>query len=65
MEDIAIQEAYPQLDGRNMTMILSPDKKAPKTLKAKASEQDSESVVTKPRSIYAENEKTHVFSKAV
>ena len=27
MEDIAIQ-AYPQLDGRNMTMILSPDKKA-------------------------------------
>ena len=45
MEDIAIQEAYPQLDGRNMTMILSPDKKAIENIrKAKASEQDSESV---------------------
>ena len=44
MEDIAIQEAYPQLDGRNMTMILSPDKKAIENIrKAKASEQDSES----------------------
>ncbi|GIS56029.1 MAG: hypothetical protein Ct9H90mP30_7140 [Actinomycetota bacterium] len=31
MEDIAIQEAYPQLDGRNMTMILSPERKQSKT----------------------------------
>ena len=45
MEDIAIQEAYPQLDGRNIKMILSPDKKAIKNIrKAKESEQDSESV---------------------
>lgn len=44
MEDIAIQEAYPQLEGRNMTMILSPDKKAIENIrKARASEQDSES----------------------
>ncbi len=44
MEDIAILEAYPQLDGRNMTMILGPDKKAMASLrKAKAQQQKDES----------------------
>ena len=44
MEDIATLEAYPQLEGRNMTMILSPDKKAIENIrKAKASEQSRES----------------------
>ncbi|MEG3585950.1 MAG: translation initiation factor IF-3 [Actinomycetota bacterium] len=44
MEDIAVQESYPQLDGRNMVMVLSPDKKAIENLrKAKAqSEKDNE-----------------------
>jgi len=40
MEDIAILEAYPQLDGRNMTMVLGPDKKALANLrKAKEKQQ--------------------------
>ena len=44
MEDIATLEAYPQLEGRNMTMILSPYKKAIENIrKAKASEQSRES----------------------
>ncbi|MCH1512811.1 MAG: translation initiation factor IF-3 [Acidimicrobiales bacterium] len=44
MEDIAILEAYPQLDGRNMTMILGPDKKAMASLrKAKVQQQRDES----------------------
>ena len=33
MEDIAKVEAYPRLDGRNMTMVLGPDKKAIEALK--------------------------------
>ena len=33
VEDIAKVEAYPRLDGRNMTMVLGPDKKAIEALK--------------------------------
>jgi len=33
VEDIAKIEAYPRLDGRNMTMVLGPDKKAIEALK--------------------------------
>lgn len=33
MDDIAKLEAYPRLDGRNMTMVLGPDKKALEALK--------------------------------
>jgi translation initiation factor IF-3 len=33
MNDIAKVEAYPRLDGRNMTMVLGPDKKAIEALK--------------------------------
>jgi translation initiation factor IF-3 len=33
MDDIAKVEAYPRLDGRNMTMVLGPDKKAIEALK--------------------------------
>jgi hypothetical protein len=43
MEDIAILEAYPQLEGRNMTMILSPDKKAIENIRKAKTQQDSES----------------------
>lgn len=39
MEDIAVQESYPQLDGRNMIMVLSPDKKAIESIK-KAKERN-------------------------
>ena len=40
VEDIAKVEAYPRLDGRNMTMVLAPDKKAIEALKkARAQEQ--------------------------
>ncbi|HJM28856.1 MAG: translation initiation factor IF-3 [Acidimicrobiales bacterium] len=40
MEDISVQESYPQLEGRNMTMVLSPDKKAIENLrKAKAQKE--------------------------
>ncbi|MBG00854.1 MAG: translation initiation factor IF-3 [Acidimicrobiaceae bacterium] len=43
MEDIAILETYPQLDGRNMTMVLGPDKKAIANLrKAKEKQQQDE-----------------------
>ena len=43
MEDIAILEAYPQLDGRNMTMVLGPDKKAIANLrKEKEKQQEDE-----------------------
>lgn len=45
MEDIAKVEAYPRLDGRNMTMVLGPDKKAIEALKkarAQASASESE-----------------------
>ena len=47
MEDIAVQESYPELEGRNMIMVLSPDKKAienlrkAKTLKANEDNSDS------------------------
>lgn len=33
VEDIAKVEAYPRLDGRNMTMVLGPDKKAIEAIK--------------------------------
>lgn len=51
MEDIAKVEAYPRLDGRNMTMVLGPDKKAIEALKkaralAAASELEPESEVS-------------------
>ena len=39
MEDIAILEAYPQLDGRNMTMVLGPDKKAIANLRKEKEKQ--------------------------
>ena len=39
MEDIAVQESYPQLDGRNMIMVLSPDKKAIESMR-KAKERN-------------------------
>ncbi len=39
MEDIAVQESYPQLDGRNMIMVLSPDKKAIESIR-KAKERN-------------------------
>ncbi|MEC7879533.1 MAG: translation initiation factor IF-3 [Actinomycetota bacterium] len=39
MEDIAILEAYPQLDGRNMTMVLGPDKKAIANLRKEKDKQ--------------------------
>ena len=39
VEDIAKIEAYPRLDGRNMTMVLGPDKQALAALK-KAQAQD-------------------------
>ncbi len=47
MEDIAVQESYPELEGRNMIMVLSPDKKAIENLRKakalKASEDNSDS----------------------
>lgn len=44
MDDIAKVEAYPRLDGRNMTMVLGPDKKAIEALKkARALAATSES----------------------
>ncbi|MFN3215635.1 MAG: translation initiation factor IF-3 [Acidimicrobiales bacterium] len=49
MEDIAKVEAYPRLDGRNMTMVLGPDKKAIEALKkarAQASASASEPEVS-------------------
>ncbi|MBJ69408.1 MAG: translation initiation factor IF-3 [Acidimicrobiaceae bacterium] len=39
MEDIAILEAYPELDGRNMTMVLGPDKKAIANLRKEKNKQ--------------------------
>ena len=43
VEDIAKVEAYPRLDGRNMTMVLGPDKQALAALKkAKAQEAQAE-----------------------
>ncbi len=45
MDDIAKVEAYPRLDGRNMTMVLGPDKKAIEALKkarAQAAAADAE-----------------------
>ncbi len=39
MEDIAVQESYPQLEGRNMIMVLSPDKKAIESIR-KAKERN-------------------------
>mgnify|MGYP003322073994 FL=1 len=39
MEDIAVQESYPQLDGRNMIIVLSPDKKAIESIR-KAKERN-------------------------
>ncbi|MEE2682731.1 MAG: translation initiation factor IF-3 [Actinomycetota bacterium] len=47
MEDIAVQESYPELEGRNMIMVLSPDKKAIENLRKakalKANEDNSDS----------------------
>jgi translation initiation factor IF-3 len=53
MNDIAKVEAYPRLDGRNMTMVLGPDKKSIEALKkaralATASESEPEQVVSAP-----------------
>ncbi|MBB33019.1 MAG: translation initiation factor IF-3 [Acidimicrobiaceae bacterium] len=43
MEDIAVQESYPQLDGRNMVMVLSPDKKAIENLRKAKAQREKES----------------------
>ncbi|MEM7287594.1 MAG: translation initiation factor IF-3 [Actinomycetota bacterium] len=42
VEDIAKVEAYPRLDGRNMTMVLAPDKKAIEALKKARAAEASE-----------------------
>lgn len=47
MHDIAKVEAYPRLDGRNMTMVLAPDKKAQQRRKDTAA-ADDESAADQP-----------------
>lgn len=42
VEDIAKVEAYPRLDGRNMTMVLAPDKKAIEALRKARAEESEE-----------------------
>ena len=46
VEDIAKVEAYPRLDGRNMTMVLAPDKKAIEALKKAKAAEESEAEAT-------------------
>ena len=43
---VAKIEAYPRLDGRNMTMVLGPDKKAQAAAEKRRSADDSETPVT-------------------
>jgi len=49
VEEIAKVVAYLRLDGRNMTMVLGPDKKAIEALKkARAQEQKAEAALSEP-----------------
>ena len=41
-KDVAKVEAYPRLDGRNMTMVLAPDKRAQQAAKSQAKKQQQQ-----------------------
>ncbi len=54
VEDIAKVEAYPRLDGRNMTMVLAPDKKAIEALKKARAQEQREAAQADPADAAAE-----------
>ena len=54
VEDIAKVEAYPRLDGRNMTMVLAPDKKAIEALKKARAQEQREAAQANPADAAAE-----------
>ena len=54
VEDIAKVEAYPRLDGRNMTMVLAPDKKAIEALKKVRAQEQREAAQANPADAAAE-----------
>ncbi len=48
VEEIGKVEAYPRLDGRNMTMVLAPDKKKQQSRQSKSAKADNASENTAP-----------------
>ena len=54
VEDIAKVEAYPRLDGRNMTMVLAPEKKAIEALKKARAQEQREAAQANPADAAAE-----------
>ncbi len=48
VEEIGKVEAYPRLDGRNMTMVLAPDKKKQQSRQSKSAKTDTSAENTSP-----------------